>query len=505
MNDQVLEMRNICKDFPGVRALDGVNFCVNRGEVHALVGENGAGKSTLMKILGGVYTAGTYDGEILLSGKVGCFNSIKESERAGIAVIYQELALVRQMNVMENIFLGNELNSGGILNRERMIRETEEILKSVRLDVDPETPVISLGVGKQQLVEIARALRKKASILVLDEPTAALTDSEADVLFGLLKELRSKGTSCIFISHRLKEVFEISDSITILRDGKTVHSAKKEDLNEKTLITHMVGREMKNLFPEQKRSPGEVLFEVKDWSVLDPETGKIACDRINFTLRKGEILGIAGLMGAGRTELAMSLFGAWGKKLSGTVLLDGKEVKVKDPLSAIKQGISLLSEDRKRYGLVLMMDIKKNITLASLDSISPLSVIGQNEEIRVSEKYVSELRVKTPSIEQKAGNLSGGNQQKVVIAKWLMAGPKVLILDEPTRGIDVNAKSEILSIINRLAESGAGIIMISSELPEVLGMSDRILVMHEGKIAKELPGKGMDQETVMRYATGSEC
>ena len=505
MDDYILEMINITKEFPGVKALDNVTFKVKKGEIHALVGENGAGKSTLMKVLSGVYPSGTYNGDIVLKGDVQNFHNIKESEKAGIAIIYQELALVKKMNVCENIFLGNEFCDKGIINWDHSFVEAEKALKEVRLNINPSTKVINLGIGQQQLVEIAKAITKHADILILDEPTAALTETETDILLNLLIELKAKGVTCIYISHKLPEVFRIADAVTILRDGKTICTEPAADLNENKVIARMVGRELTQRFPRKQHTPGEVVLEVKDWTVYNPEIpDKVLIDKVSFKSRKGEILGIAGLMGAGRTELVMSIFGAYGTKISGGLTLNGQKITSRSPNEAIKQGICYLSEDRKQYGLVLNMDIKANISLANLDSISSHMVINSNEEIKTGEKYTNDLRIKTPSIEQKTGNLSGGNQQKVVLGKWLMANPKVLILDEPTRGIDVGAKFEIYNIMNSLVDQGVSIIMISSELPEILGMSDRIIVMHEGTLNGELSWDEATQEKVIFYATGGQ-
>ncbi len=501
MEQYILEMIGISKTFPGVKALSDVTFRVKKGEIHALVGENGAGKSTLMKILSGVYPYKTYEGKILINGNEQQFYSIKQSERAKIAVIYQELALIKTMTVMENIFLGNEIATYGITNKDEMFRKAEKILAEVGLNINPITKVLHLGVGQQQLVEIAKALLKEAEILVLDEPTAALTEAESENLFNILRKLKAKGITCIFISHRLKEVFEIADNITVLRDGKTVITKKVNELDEDRLISYMVGREITDRFPRQIHKPGEVILEVKNFTIVDPETESIICDNISFKVRKNEILGFAGLMGAGRTELMMGIFGAYGRRISGQIFLFGKEIEIHSPRDAIEKGICYLSEDRKQYGLVLNMSIQHNVSLPSLENISKYSVINKNEEIRSALKYVEELSIKTPSIEQRTMNLSGGNQQKVVIAKWLMAEPKVLFLDEPTRGIDVGAKYEIYNIMNMLVSKGVGIVMISSELPEILGMSDRIIVMHEGKITGELSHEEATQEKVMAYAT----
>lgn len=503
MSDYILEMKNITKEFPGVKALTDVNFKVKRGEIHSLVGENGAGKSTLMKVLSGVYPTGTYSGDILINGAKQDFKNIKDSEKAGVAIIYQELALVKKMNICENIFLGNEIAEKGVIDWDKAFAETKKVLNEVRLNINPSTKILNLGIGQQQLVEIAKAISKHADVLILDEPTAALTEAESENLLQILLELKSKGVTCIYISHKLNEVFKISDRITVLRDGRTICTEDARNLNEDKIISLMVGRELTERFPRKPHIPGDVVLEVKNWTVHNPELpDKKVIGNVSFSVRKGEILGIAGLMGAGRTELVMSIFGCYGRNISGEVILNGKKLKIRNPKDAIKEGISYVSEDRKHFGLVLNMDIKNNVSMASLDKISNLSVINDNEEIKASNSYVSELHIKTPSIEQKVKNLSGGNQQKVVLGKWLMTNPKVLILDEPTRGIDVGAKFEIYNIMNKLVDEGVCIIMISSELPEVLGMSDRILVMHEGEINGELSWDEATQEKVMSYATG---
>ncbi|GAB6087072.1 xylose ABC transporter ATP-binding protein [Alkaliphilus crotonatoxidans] len=504
MGEYILEMQDIVKEFPGVKALDHVNLKVKKGEIHALVGENGAGKSTLMKVLSGVYPYGTYEGKVMINGREQRFQNIKDSEAAGVGIIYQELTLVKQMSICENIFLGNEYQKYGVINWNQASAHTQQLLKEVGLSENPDTPILNLGIGKQQLVEIAKALSKNVSILILDEPTAALNEDDSENLLNIIRKLKEEGISCIYISHKLKEVKAIADTITVLRDGKTIETFPNDEVvNQNRIITGMVGRELTQLFPRKPHTPGDVVLEVKDWTVYNPELpDRKIIDGVGFQARKGEILGIAGLMGSGRTELMMSIFGAYGINKSGEIFIDGKPVAIKNPREAIERGLCYLSEDRKKTGLVLMMDIKENITLASLDKISGVSGINENEEIKVSNHYVDALKIKTPSIEQKTRNLSGGNQQKVVIAKWLMAAPKVLILDEPTRGIDVGAKYEIYNIMNELVEQGVSIIMISSELPEILGMSDRILVMHEGKLTADLDWEASDQEKIMHYATG---
>jgi ABC-type sugar transport system ATPase subunit len=492
-------MRHVSKEFPGVKALQDVSLDIRPGEIHALIGENGAGKSTLMKILSGVYPHGAYGGDILLDGKVQRFGSLRESEDAGIAIIFQELALIKQMTIAENLFLGRELLRGpGIIDWNETYQRTFAALKAVGLKLSPSTRVSDLGVGSQQLVEIAKALAKNARLLILDEPTAALTESEADNLLKILSGLREKGVTCIYISHRLREIVRIADRVTVLRDGKTMLT--ESGMSEERMVRTMVGRELTELFPRRPRQPGPVVLSVKNWSSRNAQT---ALRDISFEVRKGELLGIAGLMGAGRTELVSSLFGAWGDRLSGELWLEGSPRAFAGPREAIQAGLALVSEDRKRYGLVLGMDVKENSTLASLQRIARLSVIDKNEEIKRSDRYVRELRTRTPSLEQKVGNLSGGNQQKVVLAKWLLTTPKVLFLDEPTRGIDVGAKVEIYNIMNDLIDQGVCVVMVSSELPEVLGMSDRILVMHEGRMTGSFTRAEASEERVMHFATGA--
>jgi D-xylose transport system ATP-binding protein len=503
MTAYALEMEEIIKEFPGVKALNRVSFKVKKGEIHALCGENGAGKSTLMKVLSGLYPTGTYEGTIKIDGQVKRFERIKDAEEAGIAIIYQELALVKELTIGENIFLGREPRKGPGIDWDRLFFESRKWLKEVGLNVTPDTKIHSLGIGQQQLVEIARALSKNASILILDEPTAALTESEVETLIRILNELRDRGVTCIYISHKLNEVFALADTITVLRDGRSIDTRPTEELTEEMVISLMVGRELTELFPRVEHTPGDVVLEVRRLNAFDgDEPSKQVLHDVHLHVRKGEIVGVAGLMGAGRTELATAIFGGYEGKTEGEILVNGKLVRLQSPLDGIRNGIALVSEDRKRYGLVLDQSIKNNISLASLKKLSKHSVIDANEEIRSSNRYVSELMIKTPSIETAVGTLSGGNQQKVVLGKWLLTEPQVLILDEPTRGIDVGAKYEIYNLMNRLVAQGMAILMISSELPEVLGMSDRIYVMSEGKVAAEYDWREATQEKIMQAATG---
>jgi ABC-type sugar transport system ATPase subunit len=498
-----LEMQNITKTFPGVRALDGVSLDLQRGEIHALVGENGAGKSTLMKILGGVYPHPQYGGEIFIEGNSQQFSSVRDAEKAGIAVIYQELSLVREMTVGENIFLGREPRKLGVIRWEELYRRARELLDDLHLQIDPHTLIRSLGIGQQQLVEIAKALSHDARILVLDEPTAALTDSEVETLFGILNKLRARGVGMIYISHKLDEVFRISDRITVLRDGKTVGTNAKSEWTEPQIIARMVGREVGDIFPVMDHVQGEVVFAVENVSVEDPVvTGKKLVDNVSFSVRRGEVLGIAGLMGAGRSDLLMAIFGAHAGRVSGEIKLEGRRLHIRNPADAIKQGIGFVTEDRKRFGLVSDQTILNNMTLAGLRRISGRFITSIDAESAAGERSMKELRVKANSVFTIAGTLSGGNQQKVVLAKWLLTNPRVLFLDEPTRGIDVGAKQEIYAQINKLAKSGLAIVLVSSELPEVLGMSDRILVLHEGRLTGEFTRAAATPEEVMACATG---
>ena len=508
MSDYILEMRNITKTFPGVKALDDVNFKVRRGEIHCLVGENGAGKSTLMKVLSGVHHYGTYTGDIVYDGEVQQFKNIADSETKGIAIIYQELALVPELSIYENIYFGHEIMNGKIIDWNETIVKASEMLKKVRLRVDPSMKVKDLGVGNQQLVEIAKALSKNVKLLILDEPTASLNEDDSQNLLELIKELKSQGVTCIMISHKLREITAIADTITVLRDGSTICSldANEREIKEEEIIKHMVGREINNIYPKrEKKNIGDVCLEIKNWTVDDPRLNREILHDVNINVRKGEIVGLQGLMGAGRTELAMSIFGnpSEYKIKSGKILVNGEEKTFKNPRAAIQSGVAYVSEDRKGNGLVLIQDIKYNITIPNLKELTEKLAINENEEINVANDYKSSINIKAPSIMQKVVNLSGGNQQKVQIAKWLFAKPQVLILDEPTRGIDVGAKYEIYSLMNKLVEEGMAIIMISSELPEVLGMSDRLYVMSEGHITGELSAEEASEEKVMAMAIKS--
>ncbi len=502
MSETILEMRNITKVFPGVIALDKVNIRVAEGEIHALVGENGAGKSTLMKVLSGVYPHGTYTGDILFQNKVCSFKDIGDSERLGIVIIHQELALIPHLSIAENIFLGNERAKAGIIDWNRTTVLTRELLAKVGLTESPNALISSLGVGKQQLVEIAKSLSKEVKLLILDEPTAALNETDSQNLLKLLLELKTHGITSILITHKLGEIAQVADSITILRDGKTIETldVKKQGVTEDRIIKGMVGRDMTHRFPERKPDIGDVIFEVKDWSVFHPDQAdRQVIHDVSLTLRKGEVVGIAGLMGSGRTEFAMSVFGrSYGRNIRGRAYKNGREVELNTVSQAIGEGLAYSTEDRKQLGLILIDDIQHNTTLAAPRKVSRAGVLNENLEIVEAEKLKKSMNTKASSIRQKTVNLSGGNQQKVVLSKWIFAEPDVLILDEPTRGIDVGAKFEIYTIINRLASEGKGVLLISSELPEILGLCDRIYVMSQGRFTGELTRAEADQESVMK-------
>ena len=509
MSDIILEMRGITKEFPGVKALDDVNFTVKTGEIHCLVGENGAGKSTLMKVLSGIHRYGSYQGDIIFNGEVMRFHSIRDSENAGISIINQELALVPELSVAENIFFGHEIMKGRLIDWNETMVQAEKYLKQVRLNVNPRTPIRELRVGSQQLVEIAKSLSKHAKLMILDEPTSSLNEEDSANLLNLLRELRQQGVTIIMISHRLKEVVQIADTVTVLRDGATICSmnATEKPVTEDQIIRHMVGRDMANIYPERReKNIGDVLFSVKDWSVYDHRQEREILHNVNMEVRRGEIVGLAGLMGAGRTELALSIFGNTPgyKVTSGELVMEGKHVRFDSPRQAIRQGIGYATEDRKKNGLILIQDIKFNTTFANLEALLKGLVISENEEVVQANKLKDSINIKAPSVQQTALNLSGGNQQKVVLAKWIFANPKLMILDEPTRGIDVGAKYEIYSLMNEMVRQGMSIIMISSELLEVIGMSDRIYVMCEGRITGEVSGADATEHNIMQLATDTE-
>lgn len=505
MSEIILEMQNITKTFPGVKALDNVNIKVQKGEIHALCGENGAGKSTLMKVLSGVYPYGTYEGNIVFEGKECQFKDINESEGKGIVIIHQELALIPELSIAENIFLGNEQAKKGIINWNDTIRKSKQLLTKVGLSDEPKTLAMDIGVGKQQLVEIAKALSKEVKLLILDEPTAALNEEDSENLLELLLEFKKQGMTSIIISHKLNEIEYVADNVTVIRDGQSIEtlSLAKGEVTEDRIIKGMVGRDLENRFPPREPEIGETIFEVKNWNVDDPlHAGRKIIKDANFHIKKGEIVGIAGLMGAGRTELAMSIFGkSFGKNITGQLFKDGKEIQINTIKDAIDQGLAYVTEDRKKYGLILIDDIKHNISLTSLEKISKRGVVDKNREILEAEDFRKKMNIRTPSINQKTGNLSGGNQQKVVLSKWILSEPDILILDEPTRGIDVGAKYEIYSVINELAAQGKAVLVISSELPELLGLSDRIYALSEGRITGEVPREEANQETLMKYMT----
>jgi D-xylose transport system ATP-binding protein len=505
-NDVILEFKNVTKKFPGITALDDVSFSIRRGEIHGICGENGAGKSTLMKILAGVYPWGTYEGQVLYEGRELKLvdQSIHQAVNEGIAIVFQELTLVPTVTVGENIYLGKEPTEYGIINWEKLFSNTQKVLDKYHLDVPPRSIVRHLGVGKMQMTEIAKALAEDAKILILDEPTSALAETEIEQLMDILRGLKQHGVTCIYISHKLDEFFRITDSITVLRDGKTVITQPTKKLNTESLVRYMVGREMKERFPKGHRKPGEIILEVEDLHALDPQdTSYEILKGVSFNLRRGEILGIAGLMGSGRTELVMTLFGEYAKITKGKIKMEGKEITPRNSREAMQYGISLVPEDRKRHGLVLMQSILRNISLANLDRFAGFMRINDVAELKESTDFAKSLAIKASNLHAKADSLSGGNQQKTVISKWLMSKPKVLIMDDPTRGIDVGTKFEIYKIMNDLTEQGIAIIMISSDLVEVLGMSDRIMIMCEDRSVTTLDISEATQEKIMALATGT--
>ena len=502
MAKELLRMDHITKVFPGVKALDNVNLSVEEGEIHALVGENGAGKSTLMNVLSGIYPYGTYEGDIIYNGEVCKFQKIKDSEEKGIVIIHQELALVPQMSIGENMFLGNERGKKNAINWNETYGEADKYLKMVGLSESSRVLIKDIGTGKQQLVEIAKALAKHAKLLILDEPTSSLNETDSRALLDLMLEFKKQGMTMIIISHKLNEVVYVADKITVIRDGSTVETmdCHNMEINEDRIIRGMVGRELTNRFPKREHVElGEINLEVKDWTVHHPlYTERKVVDGVNFNVKKGEVVGIYGLMGAGRTELAMSIFGkSYGSGITGTLKINGQEVDLKDPRAAIDAKLAYVTEDRKGNGLVLSNSIKVNNSLANMSGVSDKGVIDKDKEYQVAVEYQDKLNTKTPTVEQNVGNLSGGNQQKVLLAKWMFTDPDILILDEPTRGIDVGAKYEIYCIINDLVKAGKSVVMISSELPEVLGMSDRIYIMNEGRFVGELSAEEASQERIM--------
>ncbi|QLD10707.1 multiple monosaccharide ABC transporter ATP-binding protein [Microbacterium oleivorans] len=504
MSETILEMRGITKTFPGVKALSNVNLAVERGEIHAICGENGAGKSTLMKVLSGVYPHGTYDGEIVYAGDTVEFKNLRDSEARGIVIIHQELALSPYLSIAENIFLNNERTGpGGLIDWNKTNFAAAELLRRVGLKENPTTKVNQIGVGKQQLVEIAKALSKEVKLLILDEPTAALNDEDSDHLLDLILSLREQGITSIIISHKLNEIKKVADTVTVIRDGKTIETISKNDVTEDRIIKDMVGRDLEHRYPDHEPQLGEELLRVENWTAHHPQDPtRVVVDDVSVTVRAGEIVGIAGLMGAGRTEFAMSLFGhSYGTRISGKVFMRGKEIRTRTVSEAIANGLAYATEDRKTYGLNLIEDIKRNISMASLKKLEKSGLVDDNEEFAIANRYRKSMNIKAPTVLAKTGKLSGGNQQKVVLSKWIYSDPEVLILDEPTRGIDVGAKYEIYTIINKLAASGKGIIVISSELPELLGISDRVYALSEGRITGEMPIADATPESVLKLMT----
>ncbi|ACB96634.1 multiple monosaccharide ABC transporter ATP-binding protein [Beijerinckia indica] len=498
----ILEMRGISKSFTGVKALNDVNLTVKAGEIHALVGENGAGKSTLMKVLSGVYPHGSYEGAIFYDGEERHFHDINDTEALGIIIIHQELALIPLMSIAENIFIANPPSRFGVIDRDTVYTRAKELLAKVGLNEAPDTLITNIGVGKQQLVEIAKALSKKVRLLILDEPTASLNENDSEALLDLLIEFRAQGITSILISHKLNEVSRVADQITVLRDGRTVDTmdCHAEAIEEDRIIRKMVDRDLEHRYPKREPKIGAAIFSIENWSVYHPQhPDRQLIKNVNFHVKRGEIVGIAGLMGAGRTEFAMSVFGrSWGQKITGRAVLNGREVDLSTVSRAINAGLAYVTEDRKELGLLLSDDIRKNVTLANLEGVANQRVIDDMKEFKVASDYRSRMRIRSSGVYQEVGKLSGGNQQKVVLSKWLFAGPEILILDEPTRGIDIGAKYEIYCIINDLANAGKGVVVISSEMPELLGISDRIYVMNEGAFVGEFPTAEATQEKIMR-------
>ncbi|MFJ9126862.1 multiple monosaccharide ABC transporter ATP-binding protein [Streptomyces sp. NPDC102340] len=509
MAGPVLEMRSIVKTFPGVKALSDVSLSVRPGEVHAICGENGAGKSTLMKVLSGVHPHGSYEGDILFEGEHCEFKDINASEARGIVIIHQELALVPFLSIAENMFLGNEHASRGFINWHETLGHATRQLRRVGLNENPNTRVADIGVGKQQLVEIAKALAKEVKLLILDEPTASLNDEDSDTLLDLILELKDQGITSIIISHKLNEIRKVADSVTILRDGRTVETldVRAPETTEDRIISGMVGRDLDNRFPDrtphQPEAGAAPAMEIRNWTVHHPlDRERKVVDDVSLSVRRGEIVGIAGLMGAGRTELAMNVFGrTYGRYAGGVVLKDGEEIRTRHVSDAVGHGIAYVTEDRKHYGLNLIDTIGRNITMSALGKVAKRGIVDEHEERQVAEGYRKSMNIKAPTVFEPAGKLSGGNQQKVVLSKWIFAGPDVLILDEPTRGIDVGAKYEIYTVIDKLAAEGKAVVFISSELPELLGMCDRIYTMAAGRLTGEVPRAEATQESLMRLMT----
>ena len=491
----IVVMKNITVQFPGVKALDDVSFSLRRGEVHVLLGENGAGKSTLVKVLSGVYKRNS--GEVYVDGKAVEFRTTKEAQEAGVNIVHQELNLIPYLSVAENIFLGHEPKKNGVIDWKRMYSDTEEVLKNLGVDIPARAEIRSLSVAQQQMVEIAKAVRLESKVIVLDEPTSSLTDKEIESLFRIMRDLRDKGVGIIYISHRFDEIKRICDRATIMRDGKYVATVDVDSCDTDEMIRMMVGRELTDMYPKEKADIGEVVFEAKSFSTEEK------LKNCSLYVRKGEILGLAGLMGAGRTEFARAMIGA-DPILSGEIILNGEKLRIRRPEDAVKRGIGLVPEDRKQQGLILGMSVGKNITLANLKKVMSSGIVRDKAEQKIGEKYIKDLNIRTPGLSQRVKFLSGGNQQKVVVAKWLMAEGNVLIFDEPTRGIDVGAKAEIYRIMSSLAQQGMAIIMISSELPEILGMSDRINVMCNGEVRADIPREEATQEKIIYYATGGK-
>jgi putative multiple sugar transport system ATP-binding protein len=504
MSNNILEMRSITKTFPGVKALQQVSLVAERGTVHAIVGENGAGKSTLMKVLSGVYPYGSYEGDIVFEGEIMQFQSIRDSEAKGIVIIHQELALSPYLSIAENIFLNNEITGPtGLIDWNKTNVEAAKLLARVGLRENPTTKILDIGVGKQQLVEIAKALSKRVKLLILDEPTAALNDEDSDHLLDLMLHLKEQGITSIIISHKLNEIKKVADTVTVIRDGKTIETIATREVTEERIIKDMVGRDLEHRYPDHTPRIGDEILRVENWTAHHPQdTSRVVVDNVNLSVRAGEIVGIAGLMGAGRTEFAMSLFGkSYGTRISGKVFKHGKEIQVNTVSQAIKNGLAYATEDRKHYGLNLIEDIKRNVSMASLRKLLRFGLVDDSREYATAEQYRKSMNIKAPSVSAVTGKLSGGNQQKVVLSKWIFSDPDVLILDEPTRGIDVGAKYEIYTIINRLAADGKGIIVISSELPELLGICDRIYALSEGAITGELPIAEASPEALIKLMT----